>query len=457
MLVGSCAGRDRPNILLIVVDTLRADRLGCYGNSNGLTPFLDSLAADGFVFRNAYSASSWTNPAVASLLTSRYQSQHGILSFGSVLSDREITLPERLKEAGYATGAFSANGLIGEAKGFAQGYDEYQAILSQRGDNPRDLPRPKRAGEISQNALSWLKSLPKASTAPVFLYLHYMEPHTPYQPPEEILERVFHGRERPDLSELSKIAIIRTIREVDAETMRDVEDLYGAEIISLDLELRALFSELERRGFLDDALVVLAADHGEAFLDHGLIGHGHDLYNSVVRVPLIVLAPRQSEHADVTEVVSLVDIAPTLLDWLGEPIPETFEGRSLKAILAPQRGRWLPFFRSATERVAEPRTIYTELIKDPERDQRRFSPHLRAAINGSHKLITGVGGEHEFYDLAADPGETGSVALPEADRTALEEALRAFESRAVRHDGSEATPRIDETTRQRMQALGYHE
>src|SRR5262245_40087556 len=184
-MAAGCTRRSAPNIVLIVVDTMRADRLGAYGNQRGLTPFMDSLASRGYVFHNAYAQSSWTNPSVASILTSRFQSQHGIITFESVLADAELTLPEVLKRHGYTTGFFSANGLISKRMGFAQGYDQYRSILVKATVAPRHMWVPERAARINGEALAWLDTLPTSGGAPVFLHLHYMEPHSPYAPKPE--------------------------------------------------------------------------------------------------------------------------------------------------------------------------------------------------------------------------------------------------------------------------------
>jgi arylsulfatase A-like enzyme len=255
-LAASCSRARAPNIILIVVDTLRPDRLGAYGNPRHLSPFVDSLAARAYVFRHAYAQSSWTNPSVASLLTSRFQSQHGIVGFESVLADSELTLAEVLKQRGYTTGFFSANGMIAKHMGFGQGYDEWSSILVQPTDQPRYMWIPERAARINRDALAWLDSLSSPS-APIFLHLHYMEPHNPYAPRPEALAHIADGGPPPDAERANSSVLFGHALPVKPEVLRNVQDVYDAEVLSLDIELRSLFEELERRHVLDHSIVRL--------------------------------------------------------------------------------------------------------------------------------------------------------------------------------------------------------
>jgi arylsulfatase A-like enzyme len=435
----------RPNIVVVVIDTLRPDRLGAYGNSRGLTPFLDSLAARGVVFRNAYAQTSWTNASIASLFTSRYQSQHHVTSFQAALSDQEQTLGEVLKANGYATGGFVANILLLSRLGFAQGFDEYKAFTRTEKDFlGRDLYIKERAQKINSEALHWLDQREKAAdkSAPVFLYLHYMEPHNPYDPPAATLERLLAGRPKPDIAAVNDRMRLPNIGTFTDELVRDVQDLYDAEVSSVDADIRVLFDELGRRKILDDCIVVITADHGEEFREHGLMGHHQTLFEEVVRVPLIMLLPQRSERSDVTGLVSLVDIAPTLLDLLGLPIPDAFAGHSLRP--------W--FDQRDSGHIGG--TVFTELIKE---GTQRARPHERAVIQADRKLISDVDGKKEFYDLRTDPAETNAAALAEPARATLVETLTKFQEQGRPAPTRSAADTADPDTRERMRQLGYSE
>jgi arylsulfatase A-like enzyme len=438
--------RGKPNVLIVLIDTLRADRLGAYGNRDGLTPFLDSLAARGTVFRRAYAPTSWTNPSVASLLTSRYQSQHGVITFASVLADDETTLPEVLRSAGYTTGGFTANGLINAHFGYAQGYDEYRAHLVKN-VGPQYAWLSPRAEVVSADARAWLDGLPAAGQPPkpVLLYVHYMEVHSPYAPPPELLARVRGDRPPPNVDLVNQNVYFGHLGQMSAEQVADIVDVYDAQVLAMDAALRTLFADLERRGFLANALVVITADHGEEFKEHGLMGHEKTLFEEVIHVPLVVLAPGQTQAAVVDDVVSLVDVAPTVLDVVGVPIPPSFAGASRVGALGGDDARAAPAATGA----------YAELIKPA--GARRFTPHERALVVGERKLIVGVNGEREFYRLDVDPGEHDPDGIPAAERSALETRLSAIRDRAALTRTPSETRQIDPETRERMRALGYAE
>jgi arylsulfatase A-like enzyme len=444
---------------MIVIDTLRADRLGANGNPNGLTPFLDSLAQRGSLFKNAYAQSSWTNPSVATLMTSRYPSQHHVASFWAVLGEDEVTLAEVLQQHGYATGAFIANFLLRKDFGFAQGFDQYQTYSHREDDDP-EKPRfvKERAERIDHEALAWLDQLQQhRARAPVFLYMHYMEPHNPYSPDATYLDRVLDGRPRPERGEVNRRMLFPNLGVFPEEMVQNVKDLYDAEVMSLDAALRSFFSALDERRFLDNCIVVVTADHGEEFQEHGLMGHHQTLYDEVLRVPLIFLVPGHATGAAIDPIVSLTDVAPTLLDLAGVPSPLSFEGGSLRGVMGVSRESWWPFGQRHDEvvsgRLPATGVAFSELIMDGE----RLRPHERAVITASSKVIADVGGEREFYDLNADRSEKDPHALDPEARARLAAYLADFEAHTAGRAAPAATRSVDDDTKERMRALGYHE
>jgi arylsulfatase A-like enzyme len=450
---GMPARTGRPNILLVVIDTLRADRLGCYGNARGLTPFLDELAARGHVVRRARAQAPWTNPSVASIFTSRYQSQHRVIDYRSVLPATELTLAEVLKANGYVTGGFSANGLIGESLGFGQGFDQYQAHLLVKGEDPEYMRIPVRADRIAAEALAWLDQLQRdgAAGAPVFLYLQLMEPHAPYAPPAALLDRL--RDDRPvDVRRASEHMYLDSLTPVGADELRQIEDVYDASVMAVDLALRDLFAALDAHGFFADAIVVVTADHGEEFQDHGLRGHGKALFDESIHVPLIVLPPGTTVPGDVDRLVSSIDIAPTVLELAGVPIPDRFGGQSFASEL---EGGWWARSRSALRQLrnAPPAgSSYSENLVPPDVPA---LPHERALVADDSKIIEWRDGASRFYDLAHDPQEQAPNSVDDAGRARLETSLSQAEARAERDPSLAETKMPDARTREALEALGY--
>jgi len=445
-----------PNVVLVVVDTLRADRLGSYGNRRGLTPFLDDLAKRSHVFTRAYAQAPWTNPSVASLFTSRYQSQHGITEFQSVLAADEQTLAEALRDAGYATGGFSANGLLSRRAGFDQGFDAYRAFLQLGGAADRLMRPAKRAAEITAEGLRWLDEVRASRGAvPVFLYLHYMEPHTPYAPPPALLERVRGARAPLDIEALNRAVILANLTPPSPEALRDMQDAYDAEVMAIDEGLRALAAALDARGMLETSLLVVTADHGEEFEEHGGMGHGRTLYDEVLRVPLVIRTPGQTRGVAVERLVSSVDVAPTVLEVAGVPPRATFEGVSLARDLTARRTgsalrRW--FARLLDDR---PAPIVLSERRPQQAAEVRGPTHEDAVVSGWGKVIRSSDGSRAFYALDVDPGERRPDRVDEGEREHLSARLQTMRERAERNRTRAETHALDERTRGMLRALGY--
>jgi arylsulfatase A-like enzyme len=452
LAAGACqrGATQRPHVIVVLIDTLRADRLGCYGNPDGLTPFLDELAARGTVFTHAYAPSSWTLPSVASLFTSRYPSQHHVHRFESKLAAGEVTLAERLAEAGYLGAGFVANFQLDEKLGYAQGFSDWRIFRHRDG-----MP----AGDMLPSILFWVdQAWPGSPNRARLLYLHYLEPHSPYDPREP-----YRTRFRPSwVSESDAQRFNAKLKQFDFSAMspREMEGLvplYDGEVASIDDALRRTFAELEARKVLDNAIVVITSDHGEEFLEHGRFAHGYALYEESVRVPLIFVGPGIAAGRRVEQNVSLVDVAPTLLDLLDLAAQPTFEGRSLR----PQMERsWLATLRGRGGAEERQRNVLIELPPTGSPlDQRAQSV---AWLAGPLKLAIALEGAKrsevpELFDLASDPGEKhpnppGREEEAESLRSSLRTELTALAARA-RSEGEKGS--IDEATREALRALGY--
>jgi len=443
----SCSTREKPppNIVVILADAMRADSLQV--DDPTVLPFFRSLAEQSTVFTKAYSNSSWTSPSVASLFTSRYASQHHIVTLRSRLADEEIRLAESLKEGGYRTAALTTNLLVG-SPGFQKGFDYFEYIVPV-GDEAKS-----RAPALQERLAIWLSAPAADAAKPLFLYLHYLEPHVPYQPP------------------LSAMAVARKIRprKGDAATIdprllgvgpdgrqEDLRDLYAAEIIDLDRSLDALFGILKRTGVLDDAVVVFVADHGEEFLEHDIIGHGNSLFDKVIHIPFMIHLPGQLTTVLESRPVSLVDVAPTLLELAGIPTPATFEGESLKPHLGggfwPELGRWVDRTLELMPWTAGPHA-YSELFPVSKDTPSSPSSHRRAMMDSRYKAVSSADESLRVYDLERDPME--QTALP-PDPYPVADLLRRFAPRAGVTDPPDTEPQLDDRTRERLRALGYTE
>ena len=292
------------NILLIIVDTLRADHLGCYGGRKGVSPVVDRLAEEGVQFMNAYSTAPWTKPAVASILTSLYPSKHGVGSLVDVLASEYTTLPEMLKEQAYTTAGIVSHKLISSKFGFAQGFN----YLSH--ENARGHDSVTSFG-VTSDAIRWLK---QNGDKKFFLMLHYFDPHYGYQHHAEFnYVRGYSGNLKPG----ENVWALRHRRnQLTENDIRFLTDLYDEEIRYTDKNIGLLIDYLRESGLKDKTLIVLTADHGEEFMTRGWIGHTRTLYQELLHVPLIINYPKRFTHKKVSANVSTLDIGPTIFDSL---------------------------------------------------------------------------------------------------------------------------------------------
>lgn len=306
------------NVILYVVDTLRADHLSLYGYHRATSPNLDAFGGRSLVFLNAYAPGAATPLSVSSLFASRHPSE---LRSSLTPELAEVTLAEAFKASGYETAAFQANYRLIPGLGFGRGFDRYVAHPSQRSPAGSTL----RAGELHGLALEWLQS----AGEPFFLYVQSMDVHD-YDPPAP-----FRGRFR-STSENAPPLPPEMAEALDGVSEKQVQkllkmhpDSYDETIAYADHEIGRLLAEVERLGLHERTAIAITADHGEPLGEHGVLFHGFTLYEELVRVPLIVFLPWESSGTRVEEIVGLMDLGPTLLDLVGIPIPEPFEGRSL--------------------------------------------------------------------------------------------------------------------------------
>lgn len=394
----------RPNVLLITLDTTRADRLGCYGRTQALTPVLDRIAKQGVLFERAYAPVPLTLPSHASMLTGLYPPEHGLHNNGQgALPTGLPTLAAELQSAGYQTGAFVAAVVLEKKYGLGSGFSTYNDNLGQVDPRLQDHHRYRPAKSVINSALAWLQ--PRTSK-PFLCWVHLFDPHFPYLP--------------------------HTERFGD----RFANDPYDAEIASVDAEVGRLIAALERAGVLDETIIVVVGDHGESLEEHGERTHSMTLYDSVLRVPLLISVPGESRAGHrVYDPVSLVDLSPTLLDCLHlPPIPHA-SGRSLRPAL---RGETMP-----------DKPCYAET--DEPYQTAHWSPQ-RALITSRWKYICSP--KPELYDLQQDPRELNNLADQQSQTLqTLETELAAWEESMQRGLAENVT--LSESERRALSSLGY--
>lgn len=346
-LLAACAEEQRrPNVLLITVDTLRADHLGAYGSSAARTPHIDRLAREGSLFEQAAAPMPLTRPTHASILTARYPREHGVVNNAISLPDASRTLAEILLAEGYRTGAFVAVALLSAEAGFAQGFETFHAPTTSK-------QRP--ADEVVPEALEWLAGL--SNGEPFFLWTHIFDPHLPYAPPAEYRDAGELAVEG-GLVEVSWPVLREIAREnagnVPASVLREAKSLYRGEIAYADHWVGRLLEEVDRLRGLDDTMVVLTADHGECFEDGVYFEHSDCLSQAALRVPLIVRHPPEfAGGARRLGQASSIDVAPTVLRALGLEGLADPSGRALQD-LDPDENRYVlvqyPLYQPRTAR-----------------------------------------------------------------------------------------------------------
>ncbi len=428
------ASRERPSLLVVLVDSLRTDALGCYGGEANATPELDRLAAEGLVFENAVAPAPWTLPSVASLFTGLDPDAHGVVhDERAVLVDGLRTLAERLAAEGVTTGAFVTNRLVARARNFHQGFETFVELFFD-----------PDVETLHTSATRWLREQHGLQT---FAYVHAMEPHDPYDPPAELREAHVppYGGPHPLATKEAVSALrARLAQGSDPDTLsaRDAvhfRALYDAEVAGWDAGLGRWLRELEAEGLLEDVVVVVTSDHGEEFLDHGMLTHGHSLHEELVRVPLIVWAPGRVAPGRVATPVRWTSLHAALIEIA--------------------RGRiGTPSALAAMSSEVHPILLATEYGQRPGAPAPQRVVGLR---RGNQKLMWFTGEDrYELYDLDTDPLERVNLL---ADRSAedLDTEVPALALLLHGHvdaavgvsPWNEAAP--DDAMRSDLSALGY--
>ncbi len=446
-----------PNIVFLMIDTLRADQLGVYGHAGGLSPNIDAIAAEGVVFERMITQAPWTQPAIASLFCSRYPGVHKVINyrqafqatFGNadkvvVFDDSFGTLAESLQARGYATAAFVANPYIQREYGFAQGFDHFDSSFAKN-TTPGNV--------VNDAAVAWLEQRDPAK--PFFVFLHYMDVHGPYDAPLDflgplldIVERMPNKRElTPEqLDELDYLKNLPKVYAPDAARHQRLYRYYEYWVARYEAGIRQadhFVGQFQTRmadlGLWDDAYVIITSDHGEALCEHNQWEHGWSVHHTDLHVPLILRWPADLPAGRrVRQTLRLIDLMPTLLDQLRLPEPAGMQGQSLGPYIAGRPPSHQPIaFSESVKLGAEQKGIYV----------------------GDRKLmLTPSTGRRQLYNIALDPYEQNDLAATGDPR--LDELTRILSDRVtlnsqIAEGFNPATADLSPEDRARFEALGY--
>ena len=436
--------RKPPNLILISIDTLRADHLGTYGYARDTSPEIDALAARSIVFDAAYSHSPKTAPSHMSLLTGVVPDMHGVENIQDEGDNRPLppglpTVAELLREQGYRTAAVTGGGHVIKKLGFDRGFDSFETSN-----------QPERIFDLGWNAIR----KQRGGDRPFFLFLHTYAVHDPYTPPAEFRELwadpEYAGDIRSERQDWQTTGVKWQVRHEefwsrvksdDPADVRHLQDLYDGLIRYVDGVVGSFLKKLEEKGLAEDTVVVLVADHGEEFQEHGAFLH-ENVYQELLRVPLILHVPEQRGGARgvrVDTTVRLIDVLPTLLQLADVPVPDHVQGDDLLGLL------------DAT--AADERSVFSTWPREK----------MYALRRGRYKLIERPSSPVELYDLDSDPGERTNLAVEPTPEHAeilarlLDELNRVRSASQQFHAAKESGAEVElsEEERQQLQALGY--
>jgi arylsulfatase A-like enzyme len=453
------------NAIVVVIDALRADHLGCYGYQRPTSPHIDALAASGTRFAHGVSTTPWTLPSMATLMTSLYPSVHGAMRPSDVLAcatgaanchatsaldETRVTLAEVLQRHGFATAAFvPGRSYTSQVFGFGQGFDTF-------------VDRRLGTSSMVPGLMEWLD---RTHAERFFAYLHLIEVHAPYTGPtvhdrpdsadpaeraraqaaaEEVhryrgfdFDPGYQGSMDGSLTAIERLGPTR-LKPINDRDLEHLVALYDQGIAYVDYWIGQLVEELDRRGLLENTIIFLAADHGDELHDHGGFDHGATFYEEMMHIPFILRVPHVGTGRVVDEQVGLIDVMPSLLDLLGIEGPPDMQGRSIGQLLT---GGSLP-----------DRTLFGEAA---------MIPGLVASRTNRWKYIRPAGAPPELYDLGGDPHETVNLCAQYRDRCQpFEEEMRAWqtEMEVAKAQHAPVTPKaavIDAQTHERLHQLGY--
>lgn len=437
-----------PNLVLLTVDTLRADRLGCYGYSRDTSPVLDRLAREGTLFEEAYAQRGSTWPSLASIMTSQHPVTHGVRENGMQLSNAPDALAEVLTARGYHCGAVVANSAQQNWEGF---------------DSVQDVQAVPQDRHVADAAVRWLQA---NTERPFFLWVHYVATHDPYEPPAEFdrfTEDGYTGRVDGGLVSTTQVILDHVVPT--KEELEHLDALYDGEVAFSDAMLEPVLDALEQGGVAEETLVAFASDHGDEMYDHHhYLFHHASVYEGVLRIPLVLWQPGAIPAGRrVDDLVQSIDIAPTLLELLELSVPASYQGRSLLPCLKGEELPAQPAFAEIKDQMLVVRDTRSKYVFNPLGISPPRVPNSALDVAGIPHLasrnVVPIGLE-ELYDVRKDRYETRDLTSERpAELARMRELADGFRAQFGWKAGSEVDRRViqevPEELRQRLEELGY--
>lgn len=498
--------RQAPNIVLIMIDTLRGDHVSCYGYPRRTTPRLDALADESTLYATTVSPGAWTPPSHASIFTGTYPSRHGVDRSHPYLDTAMTTLPEYLHERGYRTFGISSNFWIGTATRYDRGFDvfyhSWQLVQAQtnpglerqrRGDPsytpPTDRPPLSErvratvnrlnamirryccqpfvnldmgAGRVNRIVRRWIQTWTTLD-APFFAFIHYMEPHDPYRPPTRFLRQHLNGQDARRVRTVNQdpLKFMGGIVPMGSEDFDYLNRLYDGEVSYTDYCIGQVVDGLRASGLLDRTVLIVTSDHGENLGDHGLMSHMFSVHESILRVPLIIRYPGGEHRGAVTELVQTLDLFPTVVALVSGGGGST-NGREAELAEQFQGGALPPFGPphdvAISELIESQPPVHVLQKRYPRFDWTVYDRTLRALRTRTHKYVQGSDGSEHLYEVEADPGERKDLLVAEPARAMdLRARLAAWQTSFKPAERGEPAPELEEDIRRRLADLGYLE
>ena len=445
--------KERPNVIVYVIDCLRADHVGAYGYKRPTTPHIDNFAKDGALFLNAYSQATWTRSSVTSLMTSQYLSTHKVDWAGKKLSDSVDTIADVMRGQGYRTVIITDNENAGVEPNLDQGFEQVFLKGSSEDDN--------RVSKNISTITNWLKSNATDDHRNFFMYIQTLELHSPYLPPQPY-DKLYDPDYKGVVSEGRRF----DIKELRRLSQRDIDHLialYDGLLNFADKRFNSLIETLKAIGVYDNTIIIVTSDHGEAFNEHGLWMHGIDPYQQVIRVPLIIRFPSLVPAGRVVdENVQLIDIAPTILHMIGLQPEDDFQGLSL-----------LPLIKKQNIDMYKNRTVFTESKSKVALIDGKYKFIMNRPVNRDASGIERIFRNyvldyidfwktHKLFDLGNDPAEKYNIAGREPSKSkvykkSVVQWLEAQDRSGLTERDSEPRDiqKIDPKVQEELEALGY--